>query len=309
MSILVVQLAPAGLLFGADRNITHTITYSFPGASRTISGQAQRPKVLKSPNHELIVGYVGQAQLDGRPTDEWLYAFIGSHLRFATLHEVAYALTADLNTLISTIPGQALILHLGGFEQVGEQPTPRVYFIRNTTALTPQGEYVVGTTFDCSEELADPRSFGAKTADQIRAEIAWPNYFSFRQGALLNLFNTIDEALRAAVMALVATGLRNRPTTLDELADHGRFQIHGYGAYFAAFYPPSSNASAAVSTLCTQLGRERSKRLMMNNELFRCWFRRESPSVALPPVPPGASLSVGILRGSVHDAIYSHERD
>ncbi len=80
MSIMVVQLANTGILFGADRNITSQVTLQNGSTAIVLTGQSQSPKVLKWPNQEVIVGYVGQAELAGIPTDQWLYSFIGRHL-------------------------------------------------------------------------------------------------------------------------------------------------------------------------------------------------------------------------------------
>jgi hypothetical protein len=52
------------------------------------------------------------------------------------------------------------------------------------------------------------------------------------------MFNTIDMALRLAMNALIQNKLQPAPTTLNQLGDQVKFQIHGYGAYFASFYPP-----------------------------------------------------------------------
>jgi hypothetical protein len=236
MSIMVVQLAPTGLLFGADRNVTTTVRLNDGTTETFFSAQSERPKVLKWPNREVIVGYVGQAELDNRPTDEWLYAFIGRHLDFNSLDEVAESLTADVNALLPDFPDEAMVLHLGGFEEDNGQWKPRIHFIRNTVALDANLDYVVGQQFDRSEEIADAKYFGAKPGNQIRQEVAWPNYFSFRQGIKLQLFNTIDTALREATTALIQAGLRPVPTTLAQLSEHVKFQVHGYGSYFASFY-------------------------------------------------------------------------
>lgn len=182
MSILVVQLAPAGMLFGADRNITTEWRFKSGLTEAVATGQSEHPKVLKWPNHEVIVGYVGQAELDKRPTEEWLYSFIGRHLEFDSLQEVADALTADLNALLPAFSKEPMVLHLGGFEVDAGQWRPRIFHIRNTLDVA----YTVGSRFDCSDEIVRPGYFGAKPGDQIRAEIAWPNYFSFRQGIRLD---------------------------------------------------------------------------------------------------------------------------
>jgi hypothetical protein len=234
MSILVVQLAPAGMLFGADRNVTTEWMFKGGLTETVATGQSEHPKVLKWPNHEVIVGYVGQAELDKRPTEEWLYSFVGRHLEFGSLQEVADALTADLNALLPDFPDVPMVLHLGGFEVDAGRWKPRIFHIRNTLDV----EYTVGSRFDCSDEIVRPGYFGSKPGDQIRAEVAWPNYFSFRQGIRLDLFNTVDAALRTATGVLISAGLMPVPTTLRQLVDHVKFQVHGYGAYFAAFYPP-----------------------------------------------------------------------
>ena len=154
MSILVVQLVPEGLLFGADRNITAQLTMRDGSVEIVVTGQTQRPKVLKWPNREVIVGYVGAAEVEGQPTDQWLYAFIGRQLDFPDLETVAQALNDEFDALYHAGDfGGPMILHLGGFEQVDGEWTPRVYFIHNTTALHPDGLYEVGDSFACREEL------------------------------------------------------------------------------------------------------------------------------------------------------------
>ncbi len=144
----------------------------------------------------------------------------------------------DLNALFHTFPTEPMVLHLSGFEMDVGQWKPRIFFIRNTTALLPSGAYVVGNQFDCSEEITQPYYFGADSGNVIRGKVTFPQYFSFRQGYSLGTFNTIDAALRLSMDTLVQGGLQPVPTTLTDLADRMKFQIHGYGAYFAAFYTP-----------------------------------------------------------------------
>lgn len=241
MSILVVQLVPEGLLFGADRNITSQMTLSDGTVEVVVSGQSERPKVLKWPNREVIVGYVGAAEIEGEPTDQWLYAFIGRNLDFLDLEALAQTLTDELDALYRSgdFRGPA-ILHLGGFERVGGEWTPRVYFIRNTVALHEDGTYECGEAFDCSEELSQEAYFGSKSGSEIRDYVRG-HFFSFRQGYDLGSFGAIDLKLREAMQVIVHTHpLRPHPvpTTLSEWAKHVALAIHGYGAYFAAFYPP-----------------------------------------------------------------------
>lgn len=92
MSVLVVQLVPEGLLFGADRNITTSL---LRGDDVLASGQSLRPKVLKWPNHEIIVGYVGRATIGDDHTDEWLYDFIGRNLETGLPQLVTHSRTSS----------------------------------------------------------------------------------------------------------------------------------------------------------------------------------------------------------------------
>jgi hypothetical protein len=241
VSILVVQLVPQGILFGADRNITHQWILRDGSKLITAAGHTQRPKVLEWPNREVVLGFVGEAQIDGRSTERWLYAFIGRNLGFADQDAVAETLRAKLDALFQADDFQGpLILHLGGFEQVDGEWIPRIHFIRNTTELKHDGSYVLGDRFDCTEELASPTYFGGKSASEIRNYVS-NHVFSFRQGIDLPAFGAIDQALREAMRAIVyghPAHPRPIPTTLDEWAKHVAFSIHGYGAYYAAFYPP-----------------------------------------------------------------------
>jgi hypothetical protein len=236
VSILVVHLVQQGLLFGADRNVTTQV-----GTDVVYVGQAQRPKVLKWPNRDAIIGYVGQAMVGDQMTDEWLYAYIGRNLGDVTFEELATALANDLDEALAD--GEitsALVIHLGGFEIVDGRWHPRVWFLHNTAGLTDTGAYLLGTEFVHREELAQPSYFGGRTADEIRAHVA-TRIFSYRQGYDLPAFNLIDEGLREAMRLIVHHHPGSPvpvPTTLDDWEKHVRLSILGYGAYFGAFYQP-----------------------------------------------------------------------
>ena len=240
MSILVLRMTPYGILMGGDRNITAQKTLQDGKVVITLQGQSQRPKVLKWPNREVIVGYVGQARFDGEAADQWLYSFIGRNLEFDSLESVAKSLQAGLSKLFARGDfDDASILHLAGFEQVNKEWTPRIFFLRNTVAIKGDGTYEIGNGYDLSEEIADPKYFAGKTGSEIREFLA-KGFFSFRQGYDLAAFNIIDQSLREAVVGIVAGHPQQPikvPVSLDEWAKHVAFSIHAYGAYFAAFYP------------------------------------------------------------------------
>jgi hypothetical protein len=168
VSILVVQLVSEGLLIGADRNIT--TTNHGDGVVRV--GQARRPKVLKWPNREVVIGYAGLAEIDSEPTDQWLYRFIGRHLD-EDLATVAHALKLELEAAIpASSDPQPLIIHLGGFEACEDEWRPIVWFIRNTRKLnTDTGDYEdTNHEFVVSEELSQPIYFGTRVASKCGPE-------------------------------------------------------------------------------------------------------------------------------------------
>jgi hypothetical protein len=201
--------------------------------------------VLAWPNRRAIVGYVGQGGIGDQPTDEWLYDFMGRNFAFGDFASLASDLTDDLNALMASGEiDSGLLVHLGGFEEVAAEWTPRIWFIRNTTDLTHYGPNL-GTEFVASEEIAQPTYFGTKTGNDIRGVItsmvSAGGLFSFRQGYDLIAFNMIDEALRAAMQRIVKLHplqLHSFPTTLAEWAKHLRMAVLGYSAYFGAFYAP-----------------------------------------------------------------------
>jgi hypothetical protein len=150
---LVVQLVREGLLFGADRNVTTTVQQG----ARIASGQAQRPKVLKWPNRQIVVGYVGRAQIGEEHADEWLYDFIGRNLE-TDLAELAHELKSKLEfDLRGEVDEEPMTLHLGGFAEADEQWKPQVWFIRNMRGMDELGRPInIADDFEVSEEIDQP---------------------------------------------------------------------------------------------------------------------------------------------------------
>lgn len=235
-----MRLVPQGLLFAADRNITQTLPLR---SGYILRGQTQRSKVLKWPNRDAIIGYVGEARIDGQPTDEWLYAFIGRHINFTDFATLGPALGQELDALMNAGKvGTPLVIHLGGFELEAGEWTPRIWFVHNSAGLDATGP-LPGTQFVWSDEIPQPSYFDGMTGNQIRADPRVQGIggqlFSFRQGADLAAFNTIDAALRSAMAAIIQhhpLKLRPAPASLDEWSKHLRMAVLGYSAYFGAFY-------------------------------------------------------------------------
>jgi hypothetical protein len=109
MSILLVEIVPQGIVFGADRNVTHSRVmqkrFEQDGKSvieirEEIFGQSQRPKVLRWPQRKAVIRYVGAAEISGMPTDEWLYDFIGNNLSFSSFENLSETLRLALGPAV-----------------------------------------------------------------------------------------------------------------------------------------------------------------------------------------------------------------
>src|SRR5262245_37843399 len=131
MSILLVELVPQGIIFGADRNISSEVKeiahedkgeeHPFIEQHHVHFYQSPRPKVLRWPQRKALIGYVGEAQINGIPTDEWLYDFIGNHLKFDSFATLAESLQQSVEHQRRIDEGNddpsPLIIHLAGFEE------------------------------------------------------------------------------------------------------------------------------------------------------------------------------------------------
>jgi len=247
MSILVVQVLPQGIIFGADRNITQTIISSdSSGKSVTvIRGQSQRPKVLRWPNRRALVGYVGAAKIGDIPTDEWLYDYIGDHLEFDSFEELAQDLADTVEHQRALDEGErlpeVLVIHLAGFEERDALQLPIVWYIRNSRGMS-NGDYVdIRKEFLFTEEFWG--YFPSILPRDIRKQL---NYlaeknqpFWFHQGLDLGTFNTLESYLRGALALLWETHpAHSRPQTLGEWEKHLKMTILTYEAYYQAFRGP-----------------------------------------------------------------------
>jgi hypothetical protein len=240
VSIIVFQLVPQGMVFGADRNVT-----TRKGGVVVHMGQSQRPKVLKWPNRDVALHYVGQASVDAsiddQPMDLWLYDFLGRHLD-DDLASIAAALCDNLNQAREEKRiYREVLIHLGAFEKHCDDWRPQVWFIHNTEGMDERsGVYHLGDVFTADEQIDRHVYFGGKPTSAIREHVD-TKLFQFRQGSDLGSFGVVDEAVRAAIDVIQTRHPESPlpdPTTLKHWEDRIRFSILTYGAFFGAFYEP-----------------------------------------------------------------------
>ena len=218
----------------------------------SISGQSPRPKVLRWPNRQVVVGYVGLGKVAGKYTDEWLYDFIGRNLDTElSLKQLAdnlkRDLESDLSGQIGSTPSRddALILHLGGFvEEDAGQWKPQVWFIRNARAMDAFGYTDIAAEFLPPSDEIPPYFQGitaTKSEPMSTNGLRIGSRSGFTRAIDLATFNALDQVLRAGMRAIVENH-PNRPhqfpDSLQEWSKHLKMAILTYGAYFGAFYQP-----------------------------------------------------------------------
>jgi len=246
MSILAVHALPQGIIFGADRNITETrITNENNRLINIVMGQTQSPKVLRWPNYKAIIGYVGQAVIGGIPTHEWLYNFIGNHIEFNNLAELAEELNEEVYNQrmideCGTEP-QPLIIHLAGFEEKNNFHIPLIYYIRNSYELTINGYSDIRKIFQCSEEFWGyfPDVPQEEIKDFLDRHSRSKEPFWFHQGADLRTFNILDKFIKSAFDIIFENNPNLPfPETLGEWEKHMKMIILTYEAYYQSFMGP-----------------------------------------------------------------------
>lgn len=234
MSILVVLLTAEGITFAADRNVTSTFQIVEPqGEIRARQvGHSQRPKVLRWPNRQTIIGYVGNASIGGQTTDLWLYEFIGRNLEFGALDPIAALLAEELEGEMAGMPDEhrGTVVHLAQFEERDAGWIPVISYVRDVEVVDRQGTLRYLPHMEARDELARPDYFGSKTGPEIREALA-KGWFSFRQGCYLPVFNDLDHALWEFRKTIPAD-------TLSDWEQRAKLSVLGYAAYFGAYWPP-----------------------------------------------------------------------
>ncbi len=237
MSILVVEVLSEGLIFGADRNITSTYL------NGSTSQKCKRPKVLKWPNENYLFGFVGAAEIGGKPMHEWLATLTEEFKSKKSMNDIAN----DLNGKVQkqriqdekNSPTQPLIIHVGGFEKKDNFWVPQVWHIRNVHKLGRFGYLDIRKEFSCDDQFWE--HFKSVHPSEIRKVLKVRakqfNPFWFHQGIDLLTFNVFEETIKLSFRLLCEKHPdHDIPTTLEEWSKHVRMQILMYGAYYEAFH-------------------------------------------------------------------------
>ena len=237
MSILVVEVLSEGLIFGADKNIT--LRYN----NGSTSQECKRPKVLRWPDDNHIVGFVGVAKIGGKPTLEWLKSLTEEFKSKTSVKEIANHLKIRIQEQRSkdemggkTFP---LIIHIGGFEKKDGYWIPQILVVRNVYGVGQFGYLDLRKKFSCvdvfTEKFKDIHPSEIRKVLKVRAKQFQP--FWFHQGIDLFTFNILQEAIKSSFKLLCEKHpTHDIPRTLEEWSKHVRMQVLMYGAYYDAFF-------------------------------------------------------------------------
>jgi hypothetical protein len=235
---MVVEILSDGLIFGADRNITTTLT------DGSTAQNTREAKVLRWPNNDILFGFVGAARINNMSVAAWLESIRGKFRKIDGLENIAN----ELRDLVQKQRGidegagdpEPLIIHLGGFEKKARHWVPYVWHIRNVHNIGKFNYLDFRKDFICNEEVwnyfkdIDPSEI--RQVLKVLAKQFTP--FWFHQGLDLVTFNVLQTSIKEAFRHLCNSHPEHDvPTTIEEWEKHVKMQVLMYGAYYDAFYP------------------------------------------------------------------------
>lgn len=241
MSILIIEVLSEGIIFGADRNITSTYT------NGTTLQNSQCSKVFKWPNDEILFGSVGNAEINGRPINEWLNSIKSDFDGMQSIEEISKKLSSKIEEQRrsdeGSNPARPFIAHLGGFvKKVSYEESywvPEIWFIRNTHKLGKYKYLDYKKGYLCTEEFW--KYFENIDISEIRKVLKVQakrfDPFWFHQGLDLLTFNVLQNSIKSSFKLLCESHPdHDIPTNLTEWSKHVKMQILMYGSYFEAFH-------------------------------------------------------------------------
>lgn len=254
MTILLINIVPEGILFGADSLVTTTNTIT--GA---VVRQRSEAKIAKLEKRNMLIGYAGAAKLNGDDTLQALLSIIDGVKDNATVSEVSHRIFNELQTqAIQEFPDKpmqteildqhGLLVHLAGFVKSKHGPIPQIWFVRNFWSMTQKGAY-----FHCRIGYQNSEEFSSKllksgwTESYFRENIKhYTSQFEipgFRQGVSLDLFNRVNKNLLSDYKS--KTGF-NTPTNLDGWSQITRASVAAFIEEFKWLEHPPVGGEIAV---------------------------------------------------------------
>jgi hypothetical protein len=242
VSIFVSEIVAEGVVFAADKNITWT--YVDRDGEPVASVQDVGAKVMRWPGQRALLGYVGRAEVGGRPMHDWLYDFMGDHVGFVDPATVAHDLRDQLQAEIGGPNQPSSIIQFAAFSRRDGHIVPEYWHITNVHGLDERGDYLPPSAdFIAAEQMSKPNQQGISVAPGAIRNLLQQAGTSFKpmwfhQGLDLAIFNTCSEAVRQAFAVLQRAGRLTPPQNLQDWERHCRMWVLMYGAYFDAFGKP-----------------------------------------------------------------------
>lgn len=246
MSVLVVNVIPEGIIFGADRLCQWT--------DGEHVGYGEGFKVLRWPNRRAVMGYVGMADLAGgaqNSTFEFLSDFIGEHHEFESLAVLAESLKDAVQIQYDSLEladDELLLIELAGFATMQNGiRVPQIWHITNAHGIsTETGTYnAINNVFGVSDEFQN--KYTAAQLANIRPVLRLEPYW-MHQTMEFRLFNALAFSLEVFfALRLTHFGvnlLAEEPEidVLNEFENRVRMKVLAYGGYNDSFESPVTRA-------------------------------------------------------------------
>lgn len=259
MSILLSLYTKDGIVFAADKNLTWA-------DKAQVVFEGHLTKVLVWLNRKAVIGFVGLAHgLEDLQMDEWLRIFIAETREFQTLREVADILSQRLQTAYSRLrvrsPKPPLIIHLGGFDSVGDVQTPMLYVVTNVPGLDGNGGYLpTRSKFAWNEEVRPqfenwptPSKYPEEIRQRFREMEERDHFLWFNNGDRYPAFNIFKGALYAAFSIVrQAYGSSSKaPWTLFDWQAYAKMAVELHGLYYRHTLPPHQRVVGGGVDMCS----------------------------------------------------------
>lgn len=233
MSVIVIEVVPEGIVFGADRNRTQTNTQTGQQA------QIQVTKVGKSANNRILVGSIGCGLIAGVSALDWLLDFVNARENLA-LEDLAREVKEAVQTARNATDGanpRPQIINLAGFVEDNGVMVPSVRYISNCWSLV-NGNYTdVRSDFG---EYPDVFRLNLPVAPALVRPVIEAlandfNPFWFHHSIGLTDFNILKAFLQQALQIISKQNNRVVPNALADWEKQVRMSVLVYGAFFEAF--------------------------------------------------------------------------